>query len=184
MALARRPWAADLLHFWFHELTPADWWVGSEQLDSRIERRFRRELEALLVCSPSSFLGDPQTALAAVLLFDQVPRNVFRGSPRAFATDPLALAITRGALRRRYLPRLAHRQRQFLAMPLMHSEAIADHLLSLKLFTRIDGGANLSFARSHYRMIARFGRYPHRNDMLGRRSTPAEKRAVEAGFAW
>ena len=184
MALARRPWAAELLHFWFHELTPADWWGGSEQLDDRIERRFRRELEALFVCPPSSFLGDPQTALAAVLLFDQVPRNVFRGSPRAFATDPLARDITLGALRRGYLPRLARRQRQFLAMPLMHSEAIADHLLSLKLFARIDGGANLSFARSHHRMIARFGRYPHRNEVLSRRSNPAERRAVEAGFAW
>lgn len=184
MALAGRPWAAELLHFWFHDLTAHEWWGGSDQLDAELERRFRRELEALFVCPPSSFLADPQTALAAVLLFDQVPRNVFRGTPRAFATDPLALAISKGAIHRGYLPRLTRRQRQFLAMPLMHSEAIADHQLSLTLFARINGGANLSFARSHHRMIARFGRYPHRNAVLGRGSTPAEKRAVEAGFAW
>ncbi|WP_338241753.1 DUF924 family protein [Aurantiacibacter hainanensis] len=184
MALASRPWAAELLHFWFHELTPPDWWDGNEKLDSELEKRFRRELEALFSCPPSSFLETPQIALAAVLLFDQVPRNVFRGSARAYATDPLARAITHGALARGYLPLLERRQRQFLVMPLMHSEAIADHLLSLQLFARIDGGANLSFARSHYRMIARFGRYPHRNKVLGRTSTPAEKRAVESGFAW
>ncbi len=184
MALAPRQWAADLLHFWFHELTPADWWDGSEQTDAEIEKRFRHWLEALFVCAPASFLHHPQTALAAVLLFDQVPRNVYRGTPEAFATDPLARAITYGALQRGYLPLLARQQCQFLAMPLMHSEDIADHLLSLRLFAQINGGANLPFARSHYRMIARFGRYPHRNEVLGRTSTPAEQRAIEAGFAW
>ncbi len=184
MTAARRHWAADLLHVWFHQLGPADWWGGSDRVDALLERRFRRELEALFVCSPESFLGDAQEALAAVLLFDQVPRNIFRGTPSAFATDPLARAICHGALRRGYLPLLAREQRQFLAMPLMHSEHIADHLASLAVFARLNNGSNLGFARSHYRMIARFGRYPHRNKVLGRTSTPAEKRAVEAGFAW
>ncbi len=184
MAQAHRYWAADLLHFWFHSLSPQDWWGGSSELDAKMEKRFRPTLEALLSCPAESFLSDPQTALAAVLLFDQVPRNVFRDTPRAFATDPLARAITHGALRRRYLQPLHRQQRVFMAMPLMHSEDIADHLLSLRIFARINGGANFSFARSHYRMIARFGRYPHRNDVLGRGSTPAEKRAVEAGFTW
>lgn len=184
MALAGRRWAAELLHFWFRELTPTDWWGGSDNLDATCERRFQRELEALCICAPESFLTDPQTALAGVLLFDQIPRNIHRGTPKAFATDPLARAITHGALRRGYLPRLEREQRQFLVMPLMHSELIADHLLSLRLFAQINGGTSLPFARSHARMIARFGRYPHRNPMLGRKSTPAEKRAVEAGFAW
>lgn len=184
MAQAQRSWAAQLLHFWFHELTPRDWWRGSDELDAEIEKRFRPWLQALFVCPAQSFLGEPQMALAAVLLFDQVPRNVHRGTASAFATDPLARRITHAALRRGYLPRLEREQRQFLAMPLMHSEAMTDHLLSLRLFAQIDGGANLSFARSHARMIARFGRYPHRNDVLGRTSTAAEKRAIEAGFAW
>jgi len=184
VALASRQWAADLLHFWFHELGPADWWGGSDALDTKMDRRFRHWLEALSPRPPASFLGDPQTAMAAVLLFDQVPRNVHRGAAQAFATDPLARAIAHGALRRGFLPLLAKEQRQFLAMPLMHSELIADHLLSLRLFAQINGGANMPFARSHYRMIARFGRYPHRNAVLGRTSTAAEKRAVEAGFSW
>lgn len=184
MALAHRRWAAELLHFWFHELGRADWWGGSDLLDETIAKRFRPELEALFVCPPRTFLSDSQTALAAVLLFDQVPRNVFRGQPRAFAFDPLARAITRGALRRGFLTPLRPEQRQFLLMPLMHSEHVADHLLSLRLFARVNGGKNLSFARSHARMILRFGRYPHRNAVLGRKSTAAEKRAMEAGFSW
>nr|WP_237392332.1 DUF924 family protein [Aurantiacibacter rhizosphaerae] len=182
--MAYRPWAADLLHFWFHELSPRDWWNGSEEIDAKIEKRFRPWLEALYLCPPGSFLSDPQLALAAVLLFDQVPRNSFRDDPRAFATDPLARAITHGALHRGYLAMLRREQRQFLVMPLMHSEDMADHRISLRLFTWINGGANLPFARSHARMIARFGRYPHRNKVLGRTSSAAEKRAVEAGFAW
>lgn len=182
--MANRPWAAELLHFWFHELSPHDWWGGSDRVDAIMDKRFRRELEALSFCPARSFLSDPQTALAAVLLFDQVPRNVHRGSPRAFATDPLARAVTHGAVQRGHLPRLERQQRQFLAMPLMHSETNADHVLGLRIFARLNGGANLPFARSHARMIARFGRYPHRNTVLGRVSTPAERRAVEAGFAW
>lgn len=184
MTLVQRPWAAELLHFWFHELTPRDWWGGSDELDTKMAKRFRHRLEALCVCRSTRFLTDPQTALAAVLLFDQVPRNVFRGTPRAFATDALARATTYGALQRGFLARLKRRQRQFLVMPLMHSERLADHLQSLRLFAHINGGANLPFARSHARMIAQFGRYPHRNKVLNRRSTPAEKRAVDAGFAW
>lgn len=184
MSLAPRRWAADLLHFWFHTLRPADWWNGSDDVDAAVRERFGDEWAALQTCAPETFLTDPQTALAAVLLFDQVPRNTFREDARAYATDALARAICHGALARGYLGQLRRGQQAFLIMPLMHSEAIADQRLSLTLFARVNGGANLAFARSHYRMIARFGRFPHRNPVLGRKSTPAEKQAVEAGFAW
>ncbi|QZH75946.1 MAG: DUF924 domain-containing protein [Erythrobacter sp.] len=184
MSGAQRRWAGELLHFWFHRLTPRAWFGGSAELDREIEKRFRPELEALFLMPPASFTATPAEALAAVLLFDQVPRNLFRGTPRAFATDPLACAITRQALDLGFDSALTGEQAQFLAMPLMHSEHIADQRLSLKVFRRINSGSNLAFARSHYRMIARFSRFPHRNKVLARRSTPAEKRAVEAGFAW
>jgi len=128
--------------------------------------------------------GDPRTALAAVLLFDQLPRNLNRGTPEAFATDPLARALAYGALRLRWDLRLTPQQRHFLAMPLMHSEHVADQRLSLAYFTRLGRRYGAPFARAHYRMIARFGRYPHRNAVLGRRSTAAELRAVEAGNRW
>lgn len=184
MSLAPRRWAAELLHVWFHELTPRDWWGGSDAIDEMLEKRFRPELEALSTCAAPSFLSDPQTALGAVLLFDQLPRNLFRGTPRAFAYDPLAQAICHGAIARGFLSHLNHRQRPFLAMPLMHSEDIADQRLSLTLFARINGGSNFPFARSHHRMIARFGRFPHRNAILGRKTSSAERRAIDAGFAW
>ena len=185
MALASRLWAAELVHFWFVTLDKADWFGGGGRLDSELARRFARE-HAMLANQPASrFLDDPLTALAAVLLFDQIPRNIHRGTAQAFATDPLARAITRAALRRGYAARLApDAQCQFLYMPLMHSEAIADQRLSLTVYRQLGPHFGFNFARKHHAMIARFGRFPHRNDVLGRTSTDAERRAVAAGFAW
>ena len=130
------------------------------------------------------FLTDPATALAAVLLFDQLPRNLYRGDRRAFAFDALARDIAKGALDRAWDSALSQAQRQFLAMPLMHGEAIADQRRSLAIYARLGRRYGWPFAVSHYRMIARFGRFPHRNAILGRKSSAAETRAVAAGFAW
>jgi uncharacterized protein (DUF924 family) len=124
------------------------------------------------------------TARAAVLLFDQVPRNIHRGSANAFASERLSREIMHGVFRRGWDRGLSDAERQFLALPLMHSEAIADQRLSLAVHARLGHRYGLPFARSHYRMIARFGRFPHRNGSLGRRSTAAEQRAVRQGFAW
>ena len=184
MAAARRAWAADLLHFWFHTLDPADWFGADSHVDHELRRRYARWLAALRPRAAREFLGDPQTARAAVLLFDQVPRNIHRGSPLAFAADPLARAIAKGALGRGWDRGLGASARQFLAMPLMHSESIADQRASLAYFRALGRPEVLAFARSHHRMIARFGRFPHRNEVLGRAATPAECRAVAAGFAW
>lgn len=183
MTAAPRRWAAELLHLWFHELGPAQWWGGSDAVDAMLRRRFGRELDALGVRPASEFLTDPLTARAAILLFDQIPRNIHRGSPKAFATDPLARRITRGALARGWDRERSRHERAFIYMPLMHSEAISDQRDSLAIFaTRASG--NFGFARSHHRMIARFGRFPHRNAVLDRRSSSAEQAAVAAGFAW
>ena len=184
MPAARRAWAADLLHFWFCELRPTDWFGADRSVDAELHRRYARWLVSLRRRPAREFLSDPRTARAAVLLFDQVPRNVYRGSARAFAFDPLARAITRAALARGFDTNLRGAERQFFAMPLMHSEAIGDQLWSLHYFTLLGPRYGAPFARSHYRMIARFGRFPHRNAVLGRPSTEAEKRAVAQGFAW
>jgi uncharacterized protein (DUF924 family) len=179
VAAAPRRWAADLLHFWFHELTPADWWGGSPSLDARLRRRFGRTLVALAGRPAREFLRDPLTAQAAILLFDQVPRNIHRGTARAFATDRLARRLARRFIARGWHRVLPEDARAFVGMPLMHSEAIADQRASLVYFRRIP--ANFAFARDHWRMIARFGRFPHRNPVLGRRSSPAEHAAVAVG---
>ena len=184
MAAPQRRWAAELLHFWFHALQPREWFAPDPRIDTLLRCRFARELRSLRLRPAEEFLTDPRTALAAVLLFDQLPRNLHRGTPRAFATDPLARALAHGALRRGWDLRLTPLQRQFLAMPLMHSEAIADQRRCLAYFTALGPRYGAPFARAHYRMIARFGRYPHRNAVLGRRSTPAEIAAVAAGNRW
>jgi uncharacterized protein (DUF924 family) len=184
LAAARRRWAAELLHFWFGTLRPRDWFRPAATIDDELRRRFGRDLAMLSRRPASEFLTDPLTARAAVLLFDQVPRNIHRGSPRAFATDRLARAITHGFLARGWDRGLTKAERQFVAMPLMHSEGIADQQASLAYYGALGRKHGFPFARSHHRMIARFGRFPHRNPVLGRTSTPAEKRAVAAGNAW
>lgn len=177
-------WAAELLHVWFHKLGPGGWFAPHEFVDTMLRRRFGHDLRALASRPPGSFLATPLTALAAVLLFDQVPRNLFRGSPTAFAYDALARAIARAAIARGWNRRLSPEQQQFLALPLMHSEAIADQRLSLRLFARLGRRHGCPFAVSHHRMISRFGGFPHRNRVLGRHSSAAEDRAVAQGFAW
>lgn len=183
MTAAARRWAAELLHFWFHDLREAQWWEANEALDNELRRRFGAELSALAVRAASEFLGDRTTAQAAILLFDQVPRNVHRKSQQAFAYDPLARNIARGVLARLWDRLVPQRERAFLYMPFEHSEAIADQRLSLRLLAPL-GHESFTFARTHHRMIARFGRFPHRNAVLGRKSSPDEKEAVSAGFSW
>lgn len=184
MTAARRTWAADLLHFWFHELRPGQWFGRNDAVDEALRRRFGHWLKALRGQPASAFLRDPLTAHAAIILFDQLPRNLHRGDPRAFACDPLARAIAKGFMARRWDRNLPREARHFVYMPLMHSERIADQRACLRRFVALDDAFALGFARDHYRMIARFGRFPHRNAVLGRRSSRAEQDAIAAGNAW
>lgn len=184
MAAAQRPWAAELLHFWFHRLRPDQWFGRNALVDEELRRRFGRGLAALGKRPAREFLRDPRTARAAVLLFDQLPRDLFRDSDKAFAHDPLARTIAKGAIAKGWDGSLSKPARQFLYMPLMHSEAITDQRVCLREFAALGDSVALGFARSHHRMIARFGRFPHRNALLGRKTTPAEERAVAEGNAW
>ena len=183
MLATARPWARELLHCWFHELAPPNWFGGDENVDALLKRKFERWLRPLGGRPSSEFLRDRATSRGAILLFDQIPRNLFRDDPRSFAWDPLARAIAHGAIQKDWHRGLPAPAAQFMLMPLMHSEHIADQRLSLEMFARYAPEA-FPFARSHYRMIARFGRFPHRNAILERNSTAAEKRAIAAGFSW
>lgn len=182
--MARRRWAAELLHHWFHDLAAPQWFGRSEAVDLNLRRRFAGELRGLAGQPARRFLTDRETARAAVLLFDQCPRNLFRDSPRAFACDHLARTICKGALAKGWDRGLDLHQRQFLLLPLMHSESRADQRLSLRRFTALGNAGLVRFARAHAHMVLRFGRFPHRNAVLGRRSSPAELRAVAAGNRW
>lgn len=184
MAAAQRFWAADLLHFWFHELRPDRWFGRSVFVDEALRRRFGRWLAALGKRPVGEFLRDPLTARAAVLLFDQIPRNLFRDDRRAFIHDALAREIAKGIMDRGWDRGLPKAARHFIYMPLMHSEAITDQDECLRRFVALGDAYAFGFARAHHKMIARFGRFPHRNALLGRRSSAAEERAIAAGNAW
>jgi uncharacterized protein (DUF924 family) len=176
--LSTTDWRADVLRFWFG-LEPKQWFAVDPSLDHRIRRDFlelwTRQRERPAAC----FLDDPLTALAAVILFDQFPRNMFRGHADQFATDHLALAIAGRAVDAGFDDELDADERAFLYLPFEHSESLADQDRSLLLFTALGVPLYLEYARKHRDVIARFGRFPHRNAMLGRAPRPAEIAAGE-----
>ena len=166
-------WRSDLLKFWFG-LDPEQWWRGGEALDHRIKQRFLKLWAEKRQLPADAFLADPLTALAAVVLFDQFPRNMFRGQADQFATDHLALAIAKGAIDRGFDDQLEPKERGFLYMPFQHSEKLDDQKRSLLLFTDLGDAEQLHYARLHHDVIERFGRFPHRNAILGRAPRPEE----------
>ena len=166
-------WVGDILDFWFG-LSPDQWWRGGEELDSLCADRFLELYVDQRQLPPESFLGDARTALAAVILFDQLPRNMFRGHADQFMTDPLALAVAKGAIARGYDAKLSKDEKTFLYMPFQHSENLADQRRGLALFTALHDDGLLGFAKKHFAVIERFGRFPHRNAMLGRAPRPDE----------
>ncbi len=166
-------WRADVLRFWFG-LDPKQWWRGGADLDHRIREIFLKLWEDKRQLPAEAFLDDPLTALAAVILFDQFPRNMFRDHADQFSTDHLALAIARAAIDKGFDDQLEPRERGFLYMPFQHSENLADQNRSLLLFTALGDTDQLDYAQKHHDVIARFGRFPHRNKMLGRMPRPAE----------
>jgi uncharacterized protein (DUF924 family) len=166
-------WRADVLKFWFG-LSYDDWFKTNPELDHRIRERFLKLWAEKRQLPVDSFLGDPLTALAAVILFDQFPRNMFRGHADQFATDHLALAIARHALDKGYDKELKEEERGFLYMPFQHSENLTDQNRALLLFTELGHPEHLKYAKLHHDVIEKFGRFPHRNALLGRAPRPAE----------
>jgi uncharacterized protein (DUF924 family) len=166
----------DILGFWFSQ-QPERWWKVDPAFDDAIRDRFLRLWEEERANLPEHFLGDPETALAGVILFDQFPRNMFRGHADQFSTDPLALAIARGALGQGYDDGMTSDRRGFLYLPFEHSETLADQRQSLLLYTALADSDLLGYARKHYEIIEKFGRFPHRNAMLGRKPTALEAAA-------
>jgi uncharacterized protein (DUF924 family) len=160
-------WRGEVLKFWFG-LDPKLWWRGPAELDRRIKQSFLKLWAEKRQLPADAFLNDPLTALAAVILFDQFPRNMFRGHADQFATDHLALAIAKGAIDRAFDEQLEPQERGFLYMPFQHSEDLADQNRSVLLFTQLGDADLLHYAKLHHDVIQRFGRFPHRNAMLGR----------------
>ncbi len=177
-------WSAEILHFWFEELGSDDWFGSSAEIDAQIIERFAELLEEQKAGVATDFLENPETALAAIILFDQFPRNMFRDSAEAFATDHLALQIAKQAVDRGLDHQLIEDQRVFLYMPFMHSEELDDQTRSLGLFTALGIENNIKFAKAHRDVIVKFGRFPHRNAVLGRETRPEEQVALDEGASW
>jgi uncharacterized protein (DUF924 family) len=168
--------AQSVLHFWFSHGWD-DWWKPNPAFDEEIRTRFLTLWEEQRESLPGNFLGAADEAIAGVILFDQFPRNMFRTHADQFATDPLALAIAKGAIERGFDDGMTPEQRGFLYMPFEHSEDLADQRRSLLLFTALGHDEQLRYARKHYEVIERFGRFPHRNAILGRKPTAIEAAA-------
>lgn len=177
-------WAARLLHFWFNEVGEAGWWTHDPALDRICTQQFEALWREKRTLPAVTFLDRADDALAAVLLFDQMPRNMFRDTADAFATDPLARDVARGAIAGGYDIQIGGAGRRFFYMPFMHSEAIEDQAFSLTLFEGAGDAESIDFARAHHATIARFGRFPHRNAVLGRETRPDEVDAVREGARW
>ena len=177
-------WAAQLLSFWFDAHGFDDWYGGGPAFDAEVRDLAEEWHEALRSQPAETFLTDPDTALAATILFDQVPRNLSRGHADAFATDDLALAIARGIVAKGWDQQWPDARRQFAYLPFEHSEDIADQRESLRLMGQLADPMFADYAKKHFDIIDRFRRFPHRNDVLGRTTRPEEEAAVEEGKNW
>jgi uncharacterized protein (DUF924 family) len=164
----------SVLHFWFEEIQPAAWWKKDAALDALVAQRFGAMLDSARAGELYAWRESASGALAEIIVLDQFSRNIFRDRAEAFAQDALALVLAQEAVRRRLDSELPAKQRHFLYMPYMHSESRAIHEEAVRLFTALGDASVLDFEMRHKEIIDRFGRYPHRNAVLGRVSTPEE----------
>lgn len=173
----------DLLHFW-REAGPAKWFAKDARFDEAIRLRFEPVHHSAARGEYAAWAETADGALALLLLLDQFPRNLWRGSAHAFATDPLARAIAHRAVRRGFDQEVDPAMRIFFYLPFEHAEDVQDQALAVELCAALGDAEYLKFAKLHQEIIVRFGRFPHRNACLGRETTPVEQAFLdEGGFA-
>jgi uncharacterized protein (DUF924 family) len=167
--------AADVLHFWFEESTPAQWFGKDPVFDSTILARFDAVHAAALAGELAAWRhSGAEGRLAEIIVLDQFSRNMYRDDPRQFSADTVALILAQEAVAGGFDQQLSPTQRVFLYLPYMHSESRLIHEEALRLYTALGLAQNLDYELKHKAIIDRFGRYPHRNDVLGRISAPDE----------
>lgn len=164
----------EVLQFWFSELAPGQWWAVDPTLDAHISQRFAALLQSAAAAELQAWRATATGRLAEVIVLDQFSRNIHRNTPLAFARDGMALVLAQEGVRSGALDALPPAQRAFLLMPYMHSESAAIHPEAVVLFERFTPPESHDFELRHKAIIDRFGRYPHRNAILGRRSTAEE----------
>lgn len=164
----------SILDFWFRELTPAQWWTKSVRLDAEITERFSELHQAAAAGELFAWRASAEGRLAEVIILDQFSRHIYRDQPLAFASDPMALVLSQTAIEQGADSELTQPQNMFLYMPFMHSESFLIQQQGLLLFKEANVDNSLDFAIRHHQIIARFGRFPHRNNCLGRTSSAEE----------
>ena len=162
---------ADILSFWFEETEPKQWFVKNAAFDAKIQKRFGATYEAAVAGTHDGWAETPEGCAALVIVLDQFPRNMFRGDARAFESDAKALALTKHAIEQGWLDDLPVEHARFLITPMMHSEDLRDQEAGIPLFEKYGNASTLDYAIKHRDVIARFGRFPHRNEVLGRENT-------------
>ena len=170
----------DLLAFW-RDAGIGKWFRGGEAFDVECRARWQDAHFAAARRELDGWLADADGALALVLLLDQIPRNIFRGSGHAFATDPLALHCAGRAIAAGFDAQVEPALRMFFYLPFEHSEALADQQRAVELFGALGDAGLLGYANAHREVIVRFGRFPHRNAALGRVNSPEEQAWLDAG---
>ena len=173
--MEKTPKAADVVSFWFVETTPEFWFKKNDDFDAAIQDRFGKAVTGALAGRHDHWANDTDGCLALIVMLDQFTRNIFRHSARAFSGDEMALAISLRCVERKYLDADKPSYCQFMLMPMMHSEDIGIQDMSLPLFERYTSKLTHDYAVKHRDIIACFGRFPHRNAMLGRPSSRDEE---------
>ncbi len=172
--ISREEWIDEVHDFWFGQLTPKARFAKDEATDAQIRSRFSDLYSRLSKELPAEATASARGVLAAVIVLDQFPRNMFRGSPNAFATDDKALELSESAIRCDFDKELSVKERQFLYMPFQHSEDRVVQSRSIEFFASLGDPEILEYAQRHMAIIDRFGRFPQRNEALGRKSTDEE----------
>ena len=166
--------ANEILDFWFSEPVNGHWFQSTDEIDQTIRDRFEKTWQQAAAGDLDGWKGSATGCLALVIILDQFPLNMYRQDGRRYSTEQKAVQVTRHAIEQSFDKALPPAQLAFLFMPLMHSEDLADQDLSLKVFAIPGLEENLRFARHHREIVERFGRFPHRNEHLGRESTAEE----------
>lgn len=165
----------EVLGFWFEEAGPRRWWKASKRFDALLAARFLRMLQAASAGELHAWRSTPRGRLAEIIVLDQFSRNVWRNTPRAFAQDPMALVLAQEAVAAGVPAALPATQRVFAIMPYEHSESRLVQTQAQRLFQQFASARGIRIQLEHKAVIDRFGRYPHRNRILGRVSTPEEE---------
>ncbi len=174
----------DILEYWYSERMQPYWFNSTPVIDDEVRDRYESLWNAVMVGEYTDWQNSAQGCLALIIILDQFPLNMFRGQVRSFSSEAMAIEITKHAINQGYDKEIDKHQLAFMYMPLMHSENLDDQNQSVKLFQAAGLTENVKFAEHHRQLIQRYGRFPHRNAILGRESSPDEMDYLNSGQAF